>query len=118
MASKDLATVNYQYENNQLVLDPKLDGSTTAGDITLVAAGAENTYYIKVGEKYLKSTAPATNPANRSLALVDTSEGAEWLFADGSGNYAGSIIIQIMEFLWEQPEHRQLCYARIKQLLH
>lgn len=93
MASKDLATVNYQYENNQLVLDPKLDGSITAGDITLVAAGAENTYYIKVGEKYLKSTAPATNPANRSLALVDTSEGAEWLFADGSGNYAGSIII-------------------------
>lgn len=93
MASKDLATVNYQYENNQLVLDPKLDGNTTAANITLVAAGADNTYYIKVGEKYLKSTAPATAPVNRSLALVDTSEGAEWLFADGSGNYAGSIVI-------------------------
>ena len=91
MATADLATVNYQYEGNQLILDPKLDGSTTAGDITLIAAGADNTYYIKVGEKYLKSTA---NPAaNRKLALVDTTEGAEWLFVDGSGNYAGSIII-------------------------
>ena len=91
MASKDLATVNYQYENNQLVLDPKLDGTTTAGIITLVAADADNTYYIKVGEKYLKST--ASPAANRSLALVDATEGAEWLFKDGSDKYAGSMLL-------------------------
>lgn len=91
MASKDLATVNYSYEGDKLTLDPSLDGNTVAGDITLVSTGTANTYYIKVGEKYLKST--ASPAANRSLALVDTSDGAEWTFADGTGDYAGSILV-------------------------
>ena len=77
-ASGDLTTVNYEYENQQLVVDPKISGSEAA-TIELVATATANTYYIKVGDKYLKSTAVNTN---RKLALVDAADGAEWLFAD------------------------------------
>lgn len=89
-ANSDLVTANYQYnDNNQLVIDPAWTGDTAAL-ITLEAAGAENTYYIKIGNQYLKSFVGDTN---RRMGLSDTSEGAEWVFANGSGNQEGSIIV-------------------------
>lgn len=88
-ANSDLVTANYQYENDQLVINPEWTGDAAAL-ITLEAAGAENTYYIKIGNQYLKSFAADTN---RRMGLSDTSEGAEWVFADGTGNQAGSIVV-------------------------
>lgn len=83
-SNKDLETVNYQYESNQLTLNPNLSDRDkekgTAAFITLEAvSGKTNTYYIKSGDKYLKSLKEATN---RSMGLVDTPDGAEWLFED------------------------------------
>lgn len=76
--SNDLETINYQYENQQLVIDPSATGAIAA-TIELVAAGAADTFYIKVGNKYLKNSKSDTN---RKLVLVDEAAGAEWLFAD------------------------------------
>lgn len=83
-SNKDLETVNYQYESNQLTLNPNLSdrdqAKGTAAFITLEAvSGKTNTYYIKSGNKYLKNLTEATN---RSMGLVDTPDGAEWLFED------------------------------------
>ena len=83
-SNKDLETVNYQYESNQLTLNPNLSDRDkekgTAAFITVEAvSGKTNTYYIKSGGKYLKSLKEA---ANRSMGLVDTPDGAEWLFED------------------------------------
>lgn len=87
-SNKDLETVNYQYESNQLTLNPNLSDRDkekgTAAFITLEAvSGKTNTYYIKSGDKYLKSLKEATN---RSMGLVDTPDGAEWLFEDNGEN--------------------------------
>lgn len=83
-SNKDLETVNYQYESNQLTLNPNLSDRDkekgTAAFITVEAvSGKTNTYYIKSGGKYLKNLKEATN---RSMGLVDTPDGAEWLFED------------------------------------
>ncbi len=87
-SNKDLETVNYQYESNQLTLNPNLSDRDkekgTAAFITLEAvSGKTNTYYIKSGDKYLKSLKEATT---RSMGLVDTPDGAEWLFEDNGEN--------------------------------
>lgn len=87
-SNSDLETVNYQYESNQLTLNPNLSDRDkekgTAAFITLEAvSGKTNTYYIKSGDKYLKSFVEATN---RRMGLADTSEGAEWLFEDNGEN--------------------------------
>lgn len=76
----DCVTTNYQYESNQLTINP---AATTGEAVTmeLVAAGAANTYYIKIGDKYLKNGTSATN---RKLTLVDVASGAEWVFSDFS----------------------------------
>jgi len=59
-------------------LNPK--STFTPGRVELVAvAGKSNTYYIKVGAKYLDNTTANTN---RKLALVDAPH--EWVFADKS----------------------------------
>ncbi len=87
--NSDLVTANYQYENNQLVIDPAWTGDTGAL-ITLEATDAENTYYIKIGNQYLKNFVEDTN---RRMGLFDTSEGAEWVFVDGTGNQANSIVV-------------------------
>lgn len=84
LSNKDLETVNYQYESNQLTLNPNLSDRDkekgTAAFITVEAvSGKTNTYYIKSGGKYLKNLKEATN---RSMGLVDTPDGAEWLFED------------------------------------
>ena len=87
-SNSDLETVNYQYESNQLTLNPNLSDRDkekgTAAFITLEAvSGKTNTYYIKSGDKYLKSFVEAKN---RRMGLADTSEGAEWLFEDNGEN--------------------------------
>lgn len=76
-SNSDLITVGYEYASSQLTADPS--ATNQAAMITLEAvAGAENTYYIKSGDKYLKVFADA----NRRMGLADTSEGAEWTFSD------------------------------------
>lgn len=87
-SNSDLETVNYQYESNQLTLNPNLSDRDkekgTAAFITLEAvSGKTNTYYIKSGDKYLKSFVEAKN---RRMGLADTSEGAEWQFEDNGEN--------------------------------
>ena len=71
----DLVTVGYEFAGGNLTVDPSAEGE--AALITLEAVGGSaNTYYIKVGDKYLKGS----KASNRSMALVDTSDGAEWTF--------------------------------------
>lgn len=84
--NSDLQTVNYQYSNNQLIIDPDLSDQDkakgTAATITLESVtGQANTFYIKVGGKYLKSF---TADTNRRLGLADEATGAEWVFTDFS----------------------------------
>lgn len=79
----DLQTVNYNFDAGQLILNPDLSeqdkAKGTAANITLEAvSGKSNTYFIKVGPKYLKSFAAE----NRSMTLSESSDGAEWAFAD------------------------------------
>jgi hypothetical protein len=67
-----------------MVLDPNMSAQDAAkgqpATITFVAVdGKANTYYIKVGDKYLYNKASATN---RSLGLGDTQ--AEWVVSDHS----------------------------------
>lgn len=77
--NSDLVTVSYQYESNNLV--PK-EESKVAGEMELIAVtGKPNTYYIKVGDKYLYNSATATN---RRLYFKDTAEDTEWVFIDKS----------------------------------
>lgn len=78
-ANSDLITVSYQFENSALT--PK-EVSKVGTEIDLIeVAGKANTYYIKIGDKYLYNSVAATN---RRLYLKDTTEGAEWLFMDKS----------------------------------
>ena len=77
-ANTDLETTDYAFANGELTV--KSGATDNAADITLVAVeGKANTYYIKVGGKYLYSTASATN---RRLALGDTP--TEWVAKDHS----------------------------------
>lgn len=74
----DLNTVNYQYANGTLTINPNLSerdaAKGTAVAITLEAvAGKTNTYYIKCNGQYL-STSDYTN--NRKMQLTATA--AEW----------------------------------------
>lgn len=74
--NSDLVTVGYEYDNQQLTINPS--ATNTGAMITLEAvSGQTNTYYIKSGDKYLRGFAKA----NRRMGLADTSEGAEWVFS-------------------------------------
>ena len=80
-SKNDLNTVN---GNESMVLDPNMSAQDAAkgqpATITFVAVdGKTNTYYIKVGDKYLYNKTSATN---RSLGLGDTQ--AEWVVSDHS----------------------------------
>lgn len=77
-SNSDLVTVPYQYTSNQL--NPERTAVTT--EIELVAVnGKDNTYYIKVGDKYLYNSVKTTN---RRLYLKEATENAEWVFMDKS----------------------------------
>ena len=80
-SKNDLNTVN---GNESMVLDPNMSAQDAAkgqpATITFVAVdGKTNTYYIKVGDKYLYNKTSATN---RSLGLGDTQ--VEWVVSDHS----------------------------------
>ncbi len=80
-SKNDLNTVN---GNESMVLDPNMSAQDAAkgqpATITFIAVdGKANTYYIKVGDKYLYNKTSATN---RSLGLGDTQ--AEWVVSDHS----------------------------------
>ena len=80
-SKNDLNTVN---GNESMVLDPNMSAQDAAkgqpATITFVAVdGKANTYYIKVGDKYLYNKTSATN---RSLGLGDTQ--VEWVVSDHS----------------------------------
>ena len=77
-SNSDLVTVPYQYTSNQL--NP--EGTAVTTEIELVAVnGKDNTYYIKVGDKYLYNSVKTTN---RRLYLKEATENAEWVFMDKS----------------------------------
>ncbi|MCD7795830.1 MAG: DUF5689 domain-containing protein [Alistipes sp.] len=77
-SNSDLVTVPYQYTSNQL--NP--EGTAVTTEIELVAVnGKDNTYYIKVGDKYLYNSVETTS---RRLYLKEATEDAEWVFMDKS----------------------------------
>jgi hypothetical protein len=81
VTSGDLDTSAYTYADGKLTTTE----STAGAEIELVAvSGKSNTYYVKVGDKYLYSTA---NASNRKLALG--TDAAEWVFADKAGDGNG-----------------------------
>lgn len=78
----DLSTMSYSFDSGVLTKNPnptsdKMTGE--AAEVTLVATGAANTYYVVCGGKYLVSTASATN---RRLALQESP--AEWVASNES----------------------------------
>lgn len=78
-SNSDLVTVSYQFKDNEIT--PQ-EASKTGTEMELVAVtGKPNTYYIKVGDKYLYNSVATTN---RRLYLKDTAEDAEWVFMDKS----------------------------------
>lgn len=80
----DVTTVNYEFKDGQLTLNPNLsDKDKAKGEAQLITveavSGKANTYYIKNADgKYLASK----SSANRNMELTDTP--AEWVFADFS----------------------------------
>lgn len=77
--NSDLVTVSYQFKDNEIT--PQ-EASKVGTEMELIAVtGKSNTYYIKVGDKYLYNSVATTN---RRLYLKDTTEGAEWVFMDKS----------------------------------
>ena len=80
--NSDLLTVNYSYVSDVLTINPNLSeqdaAKGTAAEITLQAVdGKTNTWYIKVGDKYLQN---AVSNTNRRLVLTDTA--TEWVASD------------------------------------
>lgn len=75
----DLVTISCSYNGG--VLEP----ATGFAEVELVAGSTANTYAVKVGDKYLTSTANATN---RKLALQDTA--VEWTATD---NKNGGVVL-------------------------
>ena len=84
----DLNTMSYSFESGVLTKNPEPTSDKMTGEaaeVTLVATGAANTYYVMCGGKYLVSKKSATN---RSLDLQDTP--AEWVASNGS---SGGIVL-------------------------
>jgi len=80
-SNSDLVTVSYQFKDNEIT--PQ-EASKTGTEMELVAVtGKPNTYYIKVGDKYLYNSVATTN---RRFYLKDTAEDAEWVFMDKSND--------------------------------
>ena len=78
-SNSDLVTVSYQFKDNEIT--PQ-EASKVGTEMELIAVtGKSNTYYIKVGDKYLYNSVSTTN---RRLYLKDTTEDAEWVFMDKS----------------------------------
>ena len=94
-SNSDLVTVSYQYTDNQLT--PKSESELATTEVELIAvSGKANTYYIKVGDKYLYNSVNATN---RRLYFKDTTDGAEWVFANknnGTGVVASNNATYLM----------------------
>ena len=79
-SNSDLITSAYQYANNQLTPQNASELATTEVELIAVS-GKANTYYIKVGDKYLYNSVNATN---RRLYFKETTDEAEWVFANKS----------------------------------
>ncbi len=80
-----MQTVNYEYVDNQLTLNPDLgDLDKAKGEMTLITleavSGQANTYYIKVNGQYLTNTTAATN---RKLGLQ--TDPSAWTFSEVAG---------------------------------
>lgn len=78
-ANADLVTIDYKYAEGKLVVEPA-DAIAVAAKVAFEAVAEKaNTYYIKVGDKYLASVVAAKN---RRLALDTTA--AEWVATDNA----------------------------------
>ena len=88
-SNTDAVTVSCSYTNNELT--KKASAVDNIALIELVAVeGKANTYYVKSGDKYLTSTAAATN---RKLSLGDAK--TEWTATD---HKTGGVVLSSAEF--------------------